>query len=182
MNETSNLMNTADEKLRAHVVEYILYMWQMEDLARAISFDLSTLRGHLQAAYGGDRLEVELKWFADLILKMRAEGLEKTGHLVELDEVMMELVVLHRTLLDVTGDEDYKRVYEAATPHLQEMEKRGEPGKSEVEGVLTALYGWLLLRLKGVEVGADTEASLVAIRDMANALAGGYEKMKAEGL
>jgi hypothetical protein len=175
-------MNTAEEKRRAHVVEYILYVWQMEDLARAINFDLSQLRAHLQAAYGGDRLESELTWFGDLITKMKAEKLEKSGHISELNELMMELVVLHRTLLEVTKDADYKRAYESASPHLTEMERRGAPGRSEVEGVLTALYGWLMLRLKGTELGPETQASLVAIRDMANALAGGYEKMKAGAL
>lgn len=172
-------MNTAEEKRRAHVVEYILYVWQMEDLARAINFDLSQLRAHLQAAYAGDRLEGELAWFGDLITKMKAEKLERSGHISELNELMMELVMLHRTLLDVTKDAAYTKAYQSAVPHLTEMERRGEPGRSEVEGVLTALYGWLLLRLKGTELGADTTSSLEAIRDLANAMAAGYEEMMA---
>jgi very-short-patch-repair endonuclease len=43
--------------------------------------------------------------------------------------------------------------------------------------MLTALYGWLVLRMKKEEVSLETEAAMVAIREMANALAKGHVKV-----
>ena len=36
-------MTTAEEKRDQHIVEYILYVWQMEDLVRAVNLDLAGL-------------------------------------------------------------------------------------------------------------------------------------------
>ena len=66
-------MTTAEEKRQQHIVEYILYVWQMEDLVRAVNLDLGALRTHLSSAYNGDRLEAELAWFGDLIQSLRRE-------------------------------------------------------------------------------------------------------------
>ena len=44
-------MTTAEEKRDQHIVEYILYVWQMEDLVRAVELDLAALRTHLSSAY-----------------------------------------------------------------------------------------------------------------------------------
>jgi len=172
-------MTTAEEKRHQHVVEYILYIWQMEDLVRAVGLDLSTLRIHLSTAYEGDRLEAELVWFAGLIQSLRNENKITKGHVSSLDELMIELTYLHKTLLDVLKDEEYKEVVEAAQPHLDAMSARGEAGKTEVEAMLVALYGWLVLRMGGKEVSAETEESLGFIRNWANLLGGRYIRMRA---
>lgn len=169
---------TASEKREQHVVEYLLYEWQMEDLVRAVDFDLSALRLHLSAAYQGDRLEAELVWFANLMRDLRREDKGRKGHRSSLDELMIELTYLHRTLMDVLKDEEYASAVEAAQPHLSAMEARGEAGKSEVESMLIALYGWLVLRMSGKTVTAETQESLDVIRDWANALAARYIRMR----
>ena len=170
---------TAHEKRHQHVVEYLLYEWQMEDLARAVDFDLPALRVHLSSAYEGDSLEAELTWFADLMRDLRRENKSHSGHRSLLDELMIELTYLHRTLLDVLKDEEYKSAVDAAQPHLSAMEARGEAGKSEVESMLIALYGWLVLRMSGKTVTPETQESLDLIRDCANLLAQRYIRMRA---
>jgi very-short-patch-repair endonuclease len=42
------------------------------------------------------------------------------------------------------------------------------------EQMLTALYGWLVLRMKKETISVETEAAMVAIRQMANVLARGH--------
>jgi hypothetical protein len=101
------------------------------------------------------------------------------GHRMALDELMVELTYLHRTLLDVLQDGEYKAAVDAAQPHLSAMEARGEAGKSEVESMLIALYGWLVLRMSGKAVTPETQESLDLIRDWANLLAGRYIRMRA---
>lgn len=173
---------TAASKRDQHVVEYLLYEWQMEDLVRAVEFDLGALRLHLSSAYEGDRLDAELTWFADLMRDLKRENKLGSGHRMALDELMVELTMLHRTLLDVLQDKDYKEVVDAAQPHLAAMEARGEAGKSEVESMLIALYGWLVLRMSGKSVTPETQESLDLIRDWANQLAAKYIQMRAGAL
>ena len=120
-------MTTAEEKRDQHIVEYILYVWQMEDLVRAVNLDLAALRTHLSSAYQGDRLEAELMWFGDLIQTLKREKKTAKGHVGALDEVMIELTYLHRTLMDVLKDEEYKSAVEAAKPHLDEMPNGASP-------------------------------------------------------
>ena len=38
-------MSTAAAKKNAHIVEYVLYVWQMEDLVRAAQFSETTIEG-----------------------------------------------------------------------------------------------------------------------------------------
>lgn len=172
-------MTTAEEKRHQHIVEYMIYVWQMEDLVRAVGMDLGTLRGHLSSAYSGDRLEEELAWFGELIRTMRSEGKVGSGHISTLDEVMIELTYLHRTLLDVLKDGEYAEAVEAAAPHMEALASRGEAGRNEVEAMLVALYGWLVLRMAGKDVSPETEESLAVIRDWANLLGGRYIRMRA---
>jgi hypothetical protein len=114
-----------------------------------------------------------------LIQSLRNENKITKGHVSSLDELMIELTYLHKTLLDVLKDEEYKEVVEAAQPHLDAMSARGEAGKTEVEAMLVALYGWLVLRMGGKEVSAETEESLGFIRNWANLLGGRYIRMRA---
>jgi len=172
-------MTTAEEKRHQHIVEYILYLWQMEDLVRAVNLDLAALRAHLSSAYQGDRVEAELAWFGELIQALKRENKSAKGHVSSLDEVMIELTYLHRTLLDVLKDEEYKAAVEQAKPHIEAMAERGEPTGTEVESMLVALYGWLVLRMGGKTVSKETEESLGVIRDWANLLGGRYVRMRA---
>jgi len=170
---------TAEEKRHQHIVEYVLYIWQMEDLVRAVGLDLSALRNHLSSAYQGDRLEAEMNWFAELIQSLRREDKVRQGHVSALDELMIELTYLHKTLLDVLKDEEYRKAVEDAQPHLAAMAERGGEGRTEVEAMLVALYGWLMLRMGGKPISPETEESMVAIREWANLLAGRYIRMRA---
>lgn len=172
-------VHTAEEKRHQHIVEYILYVWQMEDLVRAVGMDLGALRSHLSTAYTGDRLEAELVWFGELIRSLKSENKTSSGHISALDEVMIELTYLHQTLLEVLKDEEYREAVEKARPHLKAMAERGAEQRTEVEAMLVALYGWLVLRMGGKTVSPETEESLAVIRDWANLFGGRYIRMRA---
>jgi very-short-patch-repair endonuclease len=57
---------------------------------------------------------------------------------------------------------------------LQEKKSSKNQYQHPVEQMLTALYGWLVLRMKKEAVSVETEAAMVAIRKMANTLARGH--------
>mgnify|MGYP001002022591 FL=1 len=81
--------------------------------------------------------------------------------------------------MDVQKDEEDKEAAELAKPHMDEMAKRGEPTGTEVEAMLVALYGWLVLRMGGKSVSEDTQESLDVIRDWANILGNRFVRMRA---
>jgi len=121
-------------------------------------------------------------WFADLIQSLRREKKTAKGHVGSLDEVMIELTYLHQTLLNVLKDEEYRSAVEKAKPHIAAMAERGAEQRTELDAMLVALYGWLVLRMGGKSVSPETEESLAVIRDWANLLGGRYIRMRAGAL
>lgn len=168
-------MTTADQKREQHIVEYLLYVWQMEDLVRALGFDAGAIRGVM-----GEGAEADLVWMLQLARDMDRQKLHESGHVDHAMETMTELALLHDLLMGPMEDKPYVRAYEAARPHLDEMLQRSN-GQKEMEhpvvSMMTGLYGWLVLRLKRERIATETESSMVAIREMANALARGHVKV-----
>lgn len=167
-------MTTAAIKKESHIVEYVLYVWQMEDVARAAKFDVGALR----SMFAGQEDE-DLDWILDLARTMKLERLEETGHVVHIQETLTEMALLHDLLVGPMEDPIYVKSFQAAEPLLNELNERKMKGdySHPVERMLTALYGWLVLRMRKEEVSLETEAAMVAIREMANSLAKGHLKI-----
>ena len=167
-------MTTAAIKKESHIVEYVLYVWQMEDVARAAKFDVGALR----SMFAGQEDE-DLDWILDLARTMKLERLEETGHVVHIQETLTEMALLHDLLMGPMEDPIYVKSFQAAEPLLNELNERKMKGdySHPVERMLTALYGWLVLRMRKEEVSLETEAAMVAIREMANSLAKGHLKI-----
>jgi len=168
------MSTTAAQKKQTHIVEYVLYVWQMEDLLRAARFEESVLFGLFQNQEGED-----LKWLLDLGRKMQAEQKSESGHVSDIIEVQTELALLHDLLMGPMEDEIYVGAFETAEPVLREFEgqKMNEGMRHPTEVMLTALYGLLVLKIKKEEVSLETQAAMQPIREMANALARGHVRV-----
>ena len=165
-------MSTASEKRETHIVEYLLFVWQMEDLARAAGFDAGVIRSLFNGVDCPD-----LEWLLQLSKDMSREGLQEIGHVSHATETLTELALLHDLLTGPMEDPAYVKVFESAQPFLTELQEKKQGGGSMMhptEQMLTALYGWLVLRMKKETVSVETEAAMVAIRQMANSLARGH--------
>lgn len=94
-------MITASQKRKENIAEYLLYMWQIEDIIRANGLDLAKIESTVIDKYPGlspqQRKEMT-EWYESLIDMMRREGVEKTGHLQLNKNVIIQLVELHQTL------------------------------------------------------------------------------------
>ena len=83
-------MLIAQQKLKENIAEYILYMWQVEDMIRACNLDIEVIQERIVNSMVDDeaiRKEIRV-WYADLISKMKLEGKEKKGHLRDLDDLV----------------------------------------------------------------------------------------------
>ena len=76
-------MDIAQAKRRENVAEYILYLWQIEDLLRALQFSPEAVFSQLVALrnLGEEQQLVYLQWYMELADLLRQEGKEEQGHL-----------------------------------------------------------------------------------------------------
>jgi len=103
-------MLIAQQKQQENIAEYIIYMYQMEDIVRAFQFDLDKIVQYIvqPAVKTEHELVDNKKWFEDVIRQMKAQRLEQQGHLADIQDVVIELSYLHNTLLTVYNVEKYK--------------------------------------------------------------------------
>ena len=68
---------------KTSIAEYLLYLWQMEDLIRAYGCSLSRIRREYiaQFDYTDEQKDEEADWFGNLIRMMNEEGCRERGHL-----------------------------------------------------------------------------------------------------
>ena len=89
-------MIIARRKRKENIAEYLLYMWQVEDLIRANNFDMDSIRRTVVDRYDQpDDIKEEIaKWYEELIEMMRSEGVMEKGQ----DRKSTRLNSSHRSL------------------------------------------------------------------------------------
>ena len=86
-------MIIAQKKRKENIAEYLLYMWQVEDLIRAAGVSPEGVEQLLLPRYDVDkekRAEIR-SWYLELIEMMRTEGKVQSGHLDVNRIVLMQL-------------------------------------------------------------------------------------------
>lgn len=174
------------KKLRKeNIIEYVLYMWQVEDLLRACDCSLSRLSRDYLARFqcSDDEREELTDWYADLISMMNREGRRETGHLQINALVVGDLAELHARLLASADFPFYTAQYYKVLPFIVELRQRlpqaEREAQSEVETCLGALYGTLMLRLRKRPVTPATATAVKEMSTMLSLLADYYRKDKA---
>lgn len=174
-----------ESKISENVAEYILLIYQLEDLVRAYDLDPDKLKeGYIIPQVQNDQeLKIASDWYGELIAKMKRSGLRKSGHIPELDEIMVELSYLHNTMLNLTGDHKYKEIFAKASPFLEEFKEKSDlKNKNYIELAFHAMYMKLLLRLQKKNISDETEEAFEAMRLMLAHLSKAYQKMKSGDL
>lgn len=179
-------MITASQKRKENIAEYLLYMWQIEDIIRANELDLAKIESTVIDKYPGlspqQRKEMT-EWYESLIDMMRREGVEKTGHLQLNKNVIIQLVELHQTLLKDPRFPDYTAEFYKALPYIVELRsKAGENKSGEIETCFNALYGMLMMRLSGKEITPATRDAIAAISRFIATLAKNFHLDEADKL
>lgn len=174
-------MIVAREKKKENIAEYLLYMWQIEDLIRANGLDIEKIRQNIIDRYDlPDDVKREMTvWYEELIEMMRAEGVTESGHLQINKNIISELSDLHIALLNSTKFPQYGAVFFKTLPYIVELRKKqGENQTGEIETCFSALYGVLLLRLSGKDISSGTGEAIKQISAFISALAAMYKREK----
>lgn len=166
------------------VVEYLLYMWQMEDLIRAYGCSLTRIRREYidRFDYTDQQKDEEEDWFGDLIRMMNQEGKREKGHLAINEVLLQDLGDLHVRLLQSTRFPYYSAEYYRVLPFIVELRQKGDKEIGEVETCLNALYGVMLLRMRQKPISPETAHAIRAITTFLGMLSDYYIKDRTEGL
>lgn len=176
------MLNIARELKKKNIAEYLIFMWQIEDLIRAHNFNIQSIEKQLIQPQNlkQEDSEAELKWFQELIDMMYAEGIKDHGHLQINQNIIINLSDLHLQLISCTKYPFYNTAYYKVLPFIVELRAKNENKiLSEIEICFNALYGVMLLRLQQKEVNADTQKAVKTIADFVATLASHYKKDKA---
>jgi len=174
-------MLIAQVKRKSNIAEYILYMWQVEDIIRACNFDISLIEKNYVSKFNPSaRVQDEIKnWYVNLILMMHEEGLREKGHLSFLNTLVNDMNDLHLGLLNSRQEVRYQNIYTTAVVNLREFKsKLPASNVSDVEACLDALYGLLLLRLKKKDINKGTEEAMATFSRMLAYLSHKFHKME----
>lgn len=172
-------MIVARQKRKENIAEYLLYMWQVEDLIRANRFDMEAIRRTVIAHYDqpDDVKEEIARWYEELIDMMRSEGVMESGHIQLNKNVIIALTDLHLRLLKSPKEMVYGAAYYKTLPYIVQLRaKSGGREVSEIETCFGAVYGYLLLKMQGKEISADTMEGIKQISSFLALLAEKYRE------
>jgi len=177
-------MYIAKQLREKSIAEYILYMWQIEDLIRAYDCSLQRIRHEYidKFDYTAEQKEEMLDWYGNLVRMMNQEGKRERGHLQINAIIVKDLMDLHNLLMQSTKFPFYNTAYYKVLPFIVELRNKGDKEVNEIETCLDALYGVMLLRLKQKEITPDTMTAIKEITTFVGMLADYYQKDKREGL
>ena len=156
-------MDIAQAKRRENIAEYILYLWQLEDLLRALQFSPEAVHSQLIAPRNLSQPEqrLYLEWYMDIADLLRQEGKDEKGHLEHTLHLIGDLHDLHLQLMKLPVGEHYRRTYARLEPELPRLRAvLGNPGISDTELCFRALYAAMLYRIRG-EGGQQAVADTV---------------------
>lgn len=159
-------MIIASQKRKDNIAEYLLYMWQIEDIIRANGLDIDRIeRNVIDKFQLSDAQRRDMReWYESLIDMMRREEVTEHGHLQINKNTLSQLVDLHQTLLKDPRFPQYTELFYKTLPYIVELRaKSGDVKPGEIETCFNALYGMLLMRLQGKEITSDTAAAISQI-------------------
>ena len=174
-------MIIAQQKRQENIAEYLLYLWQVEDLLRACRLDINTVDQAVIARYNVDeakRHEIR-EWYESLIKMMEMENVRDKGHIRVCHNVLIRLNDLHQQLLADQGRfPDYHADYYRTLPHIVQLRSTlpEQERPSELETCFNALYGVMMLHLQGKDISQDTAAAISQISHFIGMLAAYYKR------
>lgn len=178
-------MLIAQQKRHENIAEYLLYMWQVEDLIRACQLDDQRIEELLVSRFQSvegittDTLNAIRQWYLELRDMMLAEGRRDAGHLQVNQNIITDLTDLHIRLLRQGQDAIYSSCFYSTLPYIVELRsKEGNDKLGELETCFTALYGLMLLHMKQQEVGEQTQVAMRQISKFLALLSAKYQEWK----
>lgn len=174
-------MLIAQQKRKENIAEYLLYMWQVEDMIRACNLDIDEVDAKLLQGYKDDEAKHHeaREWWDSLIEMMRLEHKAQRGHLQININTLIRLNDLHLRLLQSPARfAEYGAEFYKTLPFIVELRATVPEGEQagELETCFNALYGTLMLRLSGKSLSDGTQRAIDQISHFVGLLAAYFKK------
>ncbi len=175
-------MIISQQKRAENIAEYILYMWQIEDLIRAYDFNYERIKHELADQYQVDPiLKKDIQqWYEGLIESMKSEQIVKSGHLAFLDGLVDDLNDFHFRLIESPHHSEYMALYEDAIINIGDFRKKMAVKEKigDIEVCLTVLYGYMLMKMKKKSISEDTADAIQTIISLIAMLSVKYKEFE----
>ncbi len=145
-------MDTAQRLRHENIAEYILYIWQLEDLIRALQFSPQAIYSQFVAPrtqLSPQDQTTLLEWYVQIGDLLQKEEKEEKGHIEHTLHLISDLHNLHLQLMKLPVGARYRALYaqlEEVIPDLRAVIKNSV---SDTELCFRALYATILYRIKG---------------------------------
>lgn len=161
-------MFIAQKLKKQNIIEYLLYMWQIEDLIRALGLNMDKINQRIVEPYpvSSDEKKRLYEWFESLIDMMRAENVQEKGHLQLNKNVIIQLNDFHGEFMKSGHDASYNAKFYQILPTLSQLRiKQTDADISDIELCFVFLYGIMVLRLNKKEISPDTQNAQAEISE-----------------
>lgn len=172
-------MFIAQELRKKNIAEYLLYMWQVEDIIRAYDCSLTRIRREYigRFDYTDEQKEEMTDWYGNLVRMMNSEGKRQQGHLQINQVTLQQLTELNAQLLASSKFPFYNAEYYKVLPFIVELRNRGtNKDENEIETCLNALYGTMMLRLQKKDISPETQHAIQEITTFVGMLSDYYQQ------
>ncbi len=163
---------------QTNIAEYILYMWQTEDILRAFDFNINKIKSEIIEKYNvdNDTKKNITSWYKSIIQMAELENIKKNGHLQILRNIVTDLNDLHLWLLNHPSETQYKQYFDMALPHIKALEEKMlGTAENDIDVCLHGLYAVMLLKMQKKEISSDTNAAVETFRQLIASAAAKYK-------
>ncbi|WP_346863074.1 DUF4924 family protein [uncultured Draconibacterium sp.] len=170
-------MLVAKQKRKENITEYILYLYQVEDLIRAFKLDMNLIEKRLVANYKADEKTSAAiaDWYKNLVVMMEKENIQQHGHLQFLTNLIADVNDFHLKLMETEEDKMYVQTFKTVAGLVNELKAKNPNAKNDVELGITAIYGFLLLKMQQKSISIDTTEAIKRISKWLSVLSKLYE-------
>ncbi len=177
-------MLVAQKKRKENIAEYILYLYQIENLIRAFKLDIDLIERELVSKYNTDnetKNEI-LDWYKNLVVMMKKEGMAESGHLQFLTNLIFDVNEVHLKLMDSETDEMYVQTFKAVKGLISELRQKNKQSANDIQLSLDAIYGYLLLKMQNKQVTQETSDAVKRLSSWLGSLSTLFKKYENDEL
>ena len=159
-------MDIAQSRRKENIAEYILYLWQLEDLLRALQFSPEAIYSQFVAPRNlpEEQQNIMLLWYMDIVNLLRKEGKEQSGHLEHSLHLIADMHNLHLQLMQNPIGEHYRQTFSKLAPQLPQLRTMLKSENiSDTELAFRALYAAMLYRIKGDKSHSEAVADTIEL-------------------
>ncbi|MFI3304967.1 MAG: DUF4924 family protein [Rikenellaceae bacterium] len=177
-------MDIARELRRTNIAEYILYLWQLEDLFRGVQFSPEAIYSKFVAPRTDLAPDAQMalhRWYVELCDLLESEGKRSTGHSEHTLHLIADLADMHQRLLKLPIGARYRALWvalEEALPDLRSVAGDAAKDLSDIELCFRALYGAMLYKIKGDVGRGAVEDTLAYVSPVIAELAKKYGEVE----